>query len=80
MGDESRQPDVARLDDTPLWDVGQVARYLNISVATVRAWVLNREIPFLKIGRLVRFVPADIVAWKEQRRVAQDDDENGNAA
>lgn len=38
-----------------LLDVNEVAGYLKMSVAWVRAQVLKKEILFYKIGRCVRF-------------------------
>ena len=43
-----------------MFNVQQVATKLGVSVATVRKWVLERRIPFVKIGSLVRFRPEDI--------------------
>jgi excisionase family DNA binding protein len=44
-------------------DVQQVAQYLKLSVATIRKWVLNRRIPYKKIGRAVRFSSLEIEEW-----------------
>jgi excisionase family DNA binding protein len=44
-------------------DVGQVAEMLGLSVATIRKWVLIRYIPYLKLGRAVRFSAPEIREW-----------------
>ncbi|MBI1355154.1 MAG: helix-turn-helix domain-containing protein [Acidobacteria bacterium] len=51
-----------RLGDVPapelprgLIDVDQLARHLSIAKGTVYNWVYLRRIPFLKVGRCVRF-------------------------
>jgi len=41
-------------------DVGQVAQYLKLSVATIRKWVLIKFIPYKKNGRAVRFSAAEL--------------------
>lgn len=47
----------------PLWNVKEVAQFLNVKEATIRDWVYRREIPFRKVGSLVRFNPEDIERW-----------------
>ncbi|HNT67395.1 MAG TPA: helix-turn-helix domain-containing protein [bacterium] len=38
-----------------LLDIDQAAEILGVKVWTLRAWVSQRKIPYVKIGRLVRF-------------------------
>ncbi len=51
------------LDDEDLWDVARAARFLGVS----RSWLYHRteagELPYRKIGALLRFVPAELRAW-----------------
>ena len=44
-------------------DVGQVAEMLGLSIATIRKWVLTKNIPYLKIGRVIRFSASEIQDW-----------------
>jgi len=46
-----------------LLDVRQVAAMLKISTATVRRWVWQGYIPFMKIGKAIRFSNLDIENW-----------------
>lgn len=46
-----------------LLTVEQAADYLNITDHFVRRLIRERRIPFLKVGRLVRFRRADIEAY-----------------
>jgi len=46
-----------------LLDVGQVAAMLKISTATVRRWVWDGYIPYMKIGKAIRFSNSDIENW-----------------
>jgi excisionase family DNA binding protein len=43
--------------ETHLRAVEQAARELNLSEATIRAWIIQRRIGFVKLGKSVR-VPA----------------------
>jgi predicted DNA-binding transcriptional regulator AlpA len=48
----------------------QVARYLSISVGTVRRWRLFRNGPqYLKIGAAVRYRQRDVDRWLDSRNV-----------
>ena len=50
----------------PLWTVDDVAAYLNIPVKTLYDWRSRRHGPVGKrVGKYVRFRPADVVAWFE---------------
>ena len=51
------------MDYEKLLDVGQVAEMLGLSIATIRKWVLTKYIPYLKIGRVVRFSASEIQDW-----------------
>ena len=45
--------------------VDELSQYLGIKKSSLYSMVEKREIPFYKIGRLVRFRKADIDAWAE---------------
>lgn len=62
LGDSSGQ-----FFDNPLWDIHQAAYYLSVSNKTLRDWVYKRQIPFKKVGNLVRFNPSEIQRWIEER-------------
>jgi len=48
-------------------DVGQVAKMLGLSIATIRKWVLIKFIPYRKIGRAVRFSAMEIQEWIQSK-------------
>ena len=48
-------------------DVGQVAKMLGLSIATIRKWVLTGFIPCKKIGRAVRFSASEIESWARSK-------------
>jgi excisionase family DNA binding protein len=42
---------------------------LNISIETVYAWTSQKRIPYIKMGRLVRFNADEVNKWLERQRV-----------
>ena len=47
----------------------KLSQYLNVPIKTVSAWVYKRQIPFLKIGRHIRFrFDPDILDWLNERK------------
>jgi excisionase family DNA binding protein len=47
--------------------IGDVADHVNVSVNTVRSWVKQDRIPYLKAGQLLRFDPDEVDAWLRAR-------------
>jgi len=43
--------------------IEEIAKYLNYAEKTIRKWVLNREIPFHKIHKTIRFRLSEIEKW-----------------
>lgn len=62
----------ARDEDQGLWDASDVASYLKAS----RSWVYHRaesgELPCVRIGGLLRFVPDEIRAFARGQNQAPD--------
>ena len=46
-----------------LWDTADVASYLKVSRSTVRRKIEAGEIPYSRVGNLIRFVPSVIQEW-----------------
>lgn len=51
-----------------LLTVREAARYLAVSVSTLYGWVWQRRIPFVKIGRALRFDSRDLAAFIEANK------------
>lgn len=51
-----------------LLTIADVAELLKVSTGSVRRWQQTRKIPFLRIGRGIRFTRRDITAFSEQDR------------
>lgn len=54
-----------------LIDKDTLARELGVSVNTLYAWVNQRKIPYVKVGRLLKFDRKDIEAWIEDRKIKE---------
>lgn len=60
----------ARAGELPkLLDPHGLATRLGITERHVRRLVAERRIPFVKVGRFVRFEPEAVIAWLALRRV-----------
>ena len=46
-----------------LMDIKEVSAWLNLKPSTLYLWVAQGTIPYLKLGRLLRFHPEAIEAW-----------------
>lgn len=53
---------------TRLLDIRQASQFLAVSVSTLYGWVWQRRIPFVKIGRAVRFDIEDLKAFIQANR------------
>ena len=53
----------------PLIGVHEAARYISVSVTTLYKWVSQRKIPYIKMGRLVKFDPMKLEEWIKQQTV-----------
>jgi excisionase family DNA binding protein len=51
----------------PLWTPEQAAKQLNVEPKTLAQWrsTRRRPLPFVKVGGLVRYRPADVAAFIE---------------
>jgi excisionase family DNA binding protein len=52
-----------------LLTIDQLAEQLGITTRHVRRLIAERRVPYLKVGKLIRFDPADIAAWLDEARV-----------
>jgi excisionase family DNA binding protein len=51
-----------------LLSIGRVSQQLGVSVKTIYGWIYLRQIPYVKMGRLVKFDPHDIEKWIETKK------------
>ena len=50
-----------------LLKVEEVAKILNVGIGTIRHWVWEGSIPFIKIGGSIRFRSSQIESWAKKR-------------
>jgi excisionase family DNA binding protein len=63
-GEEQRRRGMTDISTIPqLLTIDQLAQRLGITVRHVRRLVAERRVPYLKVGRLVRFDPSEITNW-----------------
>ena len=61
-----RRPNAPR---PSLLGIDAVAEWLGVEIVFVRRLVAERRIPFVKIGKFVRFDPVEVSAWIDGQRV-----------
>ena len=52
-----------------LLTIEELSEYIGITVNTAYSWVSQKKIPYIKVGRLVRFDMDKINEWVEQNSV-----------
>lgn len=52
-----------KLKPDKLWTPKDLADYLSVKESVIKYWVRNHEIPYIRIGRQVRFDREDILEW-----------------
>lgn len=43
--------------------VAEASRFLNLKVSRLRYEVFHKSVPFIKIGRSIRFAEKDLISW-----------------
>ncbi len=54
-------------NQTELLTIGEAAALLALKPSRMRTAVFKRELPFLKIGKLLRFRREDLIQWVESK-------------
>lgn len=68
---EDRQS-TAKLFDNQLMTIEDLSKFLNVPVPTIRDWKYKKKIPFIKLGRSLRFSFPDISKWLNERSHYED--------
>jgi len=63
------EPPTTTTRPTELVNVNEAAQFLAVSPSTLYGWVWQRRIPFVKVGRAVRFDMADLEQFVAQNRI-----------
>jgi excisionase family DNA binding protein len=59
--------------------IEELAGYLKLAVQTIRRWVLNREIPFHKIKKVIRFRVSEIENWIDKGGLMLAEEDSGGS-
>lgn len=60
---------MATTDALPqLLDIDHLATHLGTSHRHIRRLIAEKRIPYLKVGRLIRFDPGEVAQWLESNR------------
>ncbi len=51
-------------------DIKELSDKLGVEVSTIYKWTHQRKIPFVHVGKLVRFSEAAVMTWLQQRTVS----------
>jgi excisionase family DNA binding protein len=59
----------AIFQDDPLLDTAQAAKEVGVEPATLEVWRSTKRhvIPFIKVGRLVRYRRSELLKWLDSR-------------
>jgi excisionase family DNA binding protein len=66
----SAKVDALAIPAEQLWTVADVCAFLRVGRNAVYTMAARRELPSIRVGTRVRFVPADVRVWLEQQRLA----------
>ena len=55
-----------------LLSIEEVAKLLSVKVSWIRSLVFKKQIPYLKIGKHIRFSTTEIEKWVEERRIQEE--------
>ncbi|WP_417335924.1 helix-turn-helix domain-containing protein [Halobacteriovorax marinus] len=56
------------LNQKNLLNIQEASEFLNIKISRLRTAIFKNEVPYLKIGRLVRFDPSDLTEWIQEKK------------
>jgi len=65
----SKEAKSIRFDDRRNWATEEAAEYLGCAANTLKVWTSRRRVPFVRVGRLVRFRKCDLDKWLEENLV-----------
>ena len=51
--------------------IKELSEYLGLTTGTLYVWVCQRRIPYLKVGKLVKFDIIEIEKWLKDKRVKE---------
>ena len=53
--------------------MNEASEFLGVKKSTLYNWIVQRKIPFIKVGRLTKFKRSDLEAWLVKRTKEEED-------
>ena len=57
------------IENKKLMTIQEVSKMLNVKISWIRSAIFRKEIPYIKVGNLVRFRGKDLLEWIEKNSV-----------
>jgi len=51
-----------------LWTIEDVAEFLQVKPSVVKYWIYNDTIPYIKLGKYVRFESSEVITWVRENK------------
>ncbi|MCK5125564.1 MAG: helix-turn-helix domain-containing protein [candidate division Zixibacteria bacterium] len=51
-----------------LWTISDVATFCQVKESVVRYWINNSNLPYIKLGKFIRFQQEDVRTWVDGRK------------
>ena len=64
---ERPEPNGALFENQRFFKIDELAQYLNVTPRSIQRWQSRGEIPFVKLGRALRFDRKEIEKWVARR-------------
>ena len=68
----SNQKNDSSIVISPILNIEQAARFLDIEVSTLYNWVKNKHLPYFKIGKRRFFKVQDLIEWADLFRHSEE--------
>ena len=56
-------PKISAKEHARFYNITELSEYLGVKVNTLYSWISEKRIPYIKVGRLVRFDKNKIEEW-----------------
>ncbi len=69
--------DKKTMNNTNIMSIEEASSYLGLKKSTIYSWIFQRRIPFIKLGKLVKFDRRDIDKWLEGNKIGVCNSQDG---
>ena len=61
-----------------LWTIEDVAEFCQVKTSVVKYWLKNTDVPYMKLGKSIRFDQKDIKSWISGQKQGYDASRSDN--